>query len=116
MIVTPDNGATPGRGARFQSDQEAKVPRFFFHYRTDDELIRDEAGSEHPDLEAAEHNAAEIGKAIMDKLAGEGGETGMPRSIEITDAEGHELLYVVFWVGPKIGAGPGTPITPASVH
>lgn len=92
------------------------MPRFFFHYRTDDELIRDEAGSEHVDLEAAENNAAALGKAIIEKLAGEGGETRLPRTIEITDAEGHELLYVVFWEGPKIGAGPGNPVTPASVH
>lgn len=92
------------------------MPRFFFHYRTDDALIRDEQGSEHADLDAAEQNAAAIGKAIMEKLAGEGGETEMPRSIEITDAEGHELLYVVFWVGPRIGSAPGTPVAPASVH
>lgn len=92
------------------------MPRFFFHYRTDDELIRDETGSDHVDLEAAEHNAAELGKAIIDKLAGEGGETRLPRTIEITDADGRELLYVVFWEGPKIDAGPANPVTPASVH
>lgn len=92
------------------------MPRYFFHYRTDDELVRDEAGSELADLEAAEHQAAEIGKAIIDKLAGEGGETRAPRTIEITDARGEELLYVVFWEGPKIGEGPASPVTPVSVH
>jgi hypothetical protein len=92
------------------------VPRYFFHYRTDDELIRDEAGSEHPNLEAAEQRAAELGQAIIERLAGEGGETALARSIEITDATGEELLYVVFWEGPKIGEGSGTPVTPATVH
>jgi hypothetical protein len=92
------------------------VPRYFFHYRTDDALIRDEAGSELADLEAAEHQAAEIGKAIIEKLAGEGGETGVPRSIEITAARGEELLYVIFWEGPEIVPGNASPITPASVH
>ena len=95
------------------------MPRYFFHYRTDEELVRDEAGSELADLEAAEHQAAEIGKAIIDKLAGQGGETRAPRTIEITDARGEELLYVVFWEGPKIGEGPAspvTPVTPVSVH
>jgi len=29
----------------------------------------------------------------------------MPRSIEITDAAGEELLYLVFWAGPKVGSG-----------
>lgn len=92
------------------------MPRYYFHYRTDDELIVDEQGSDHPNLEAAEHNAAEIGKAIIDKLAGEEGDTRLPRSIEITDAEGHDLLYVVFWAGPKIGSGPASPIEPGRVH
>jgi hypothetical protein len=108
--------ATEAKSPRLPLVQEAEVPRYFFHYRTDDELIRDEAGSDHPDLEAAEHRAAELGKAIIDRLAGqEGGEVGLPRTIEITDAAGEELLYVVFWAGPKIGEG-GSPVAPATVH
>ncbi|MDV3251478.1 hypothetical protein DevBK_09070 [Devosia sp. BK] len=95
--------------------EEAVLPRYFFHYRTDEELIRDEAGSELADLDAAETQAAEMGKAIIERLAGQGGETKLPRTIEITDAGGEELLYVVFWEGPKIGSE-GTPVTPASVH
>jgi hypothetical protein len=109
-------GQPAPRARRLPWVQEADVPRYFFHYRTDDELIRDEAGSELANLEAAEHQAAEIGKAIIDKLAGEGGETRAPRSIEITDAKGEELLYVVFWEGPNIGDGAGSPVTPAGVH
>lgn len=92
------------------------MPRYFFHYRTESALIRDEAGSEHADLDAAEQSAAEMGRAIMEKVAGEGGEMDEPRSIEITDAEGHDLLYVVFWAGPDIGGGSGTPIDPATIH
>lgn len=92
------------------------MPRYFFHYRTDQELIRDPDGSEHANLEAAEQNAAEIGRAIIDRVAGEGGEMDLPRSIEITDASGRELLYVVFWAGPKIGSGPATPVEPALLH
>jgi len=92
------------------------VPRYFFHYRTDEELIRDEAGSELADLEAAEHQAAEIGKAIIDRIAGEGGEMNAPRSIEITDGSGEELLYVVFWAGPKIGDGTASPVNPGTLH
>ena len=92
------------------------MPRYFFHYRTDDELIRDEAGSELADLEAAERQAAEIGKAIIDRIAGEGGEMDAPRSIEITDGSGEELLYVVFWAGPKIGDGTASPVNPGTLH
>ena len=80
------------------------MPRFYFHYRTDDELIRDTDGRELPDLEAAEHNAAALAKAIVEQAANTGGDTRMPRSIEITDASGEDLLYLVFWAGPKAGA------------
>ena len=75
-----------------------------------------EAGSDLADLEAAEHQAAEIGKAIIDKIAGEGGAMDLPRSIEITDGSGEELLYVVFWAGPKIGDGAASPVNPGTVH
>ncbi len=92
------------------------MPRYYFHYRTDDGLIRDEAGSEHADLDAAEQKAAELGRAIIDRVAGDGGEMNAPRSIEITDASGHDLLYVVFWAGPKVGPGPATPVEPARIH
>ena len=92
------------------------MPRYYFHYRTDDELIRDMDGSELPDLDAAEHNAAALGKAIVDRAASTGGDLAAPRSIEITDEGGEELLYVVFWAGPKVGDGPATPVEPATVH
>lgn len=92
------------------------MPRYYFHYRTDDELIRDTDGSDLPDLDAAEHNAAELGKAIVDRAASTGGDLQAPRSIEITDASGEELLYVVFWAGPKVGDGPATPVEPSTMH
>ncbi|WP_052715642.1 DUF6894 family protein [Devosia chinhatensis] len=92
------------------------MPRYFFHYRTDDGLIRDETGSDLANLDAAEQKAAELGRAIIDRVAGEGGEMNAPRSIEITDASGHDLLYVVFWAGPKVGDGGATPIEPARLH
>jgi len=94
------------------------MPRFYFHYRTDDELIPDTDGSDLPDLEAAEHNAAALAKAIVEHAASTGGDTRLPRSIEITDASGEELLYLVFWAGPKLGSGEDDePVeVPATVH
>lgn len=83
------------------------MPRFYFHYRTDDEMIPDIDGSELPDLEAAEHNAAALAKAIVEHAASTGGDTALPRSIEITDADGEELLYLVFWAGPKFDPDAG---------
>lgn len=94
------------------------MPRFYFHYRTDDELIRDADGSELPDLEAAEHNAAALAKAIVEQAASMGGDTRIPRSIEITDAAGEELLYLVFWAGPKVSANDDEQdaVAPTTVH
>lgn len=94
------------------------MPRFYFHYRTDDELIRDADGSELPDLEAAEHNAAALAKAIVEQAASMGGDTRIPRSIEITDAAGEELLYLVFWAGPKVSANDEEQdaVAPTTVH
>jgi hypothetical protein len=92
------------------------MPRFYFHYRTDDELIRDTDGSELPDLDAAEHNAAALAKAIVERAALTGGDTRMPRSIEITDAAGEELLYLVFWAGPKAGDDETDLVEPTTIH
>lgn len=93
------------------------MPKFYFHYRTDDELIPDVDGSELPDLEAAEHNAAALAKAIVERAASTGGDTRIPRSIEITDAAGEELLYLVFWAGPKVGNGEDAePLDTPTIH
>lgn len=78
------------------------MPRYYFHYRTDDELIPDTDGQDLPSLEAAEESAATLAKAIVEQAAHNGGDTRIPRSIEITDASGEELLYLVFWAGPKL--------------
>jgi hypothetical protein len=104
------NGSRSSRFAGPVTPQrQTLLPKYFFHYRTDDELIEDTAGSELPDLEAAEHNAAALAKAIVERAASTGGDTRVPRSIEITDAAGEELLYLVFWAGPKLGDGSATP-------
>ena len=94
------------------------MPKYYFHYRTDDGVIRDDNGSELDDLEAAERRAAEIGKAIIGRALGEGDDPKAPRSIEITDEGGAELLYVVFWASPEpIEKGkPGTVIEPTTLH
>lgn len=94
------------------------MPRYFFHYRTDDGIVRDIDGSEHPDLDAAERKAAELGRAILDRALSEGDDAQEPRSIEITDTAGEELLYVVFWAGPppRNRSGPLTTLEPATLH
>ncbi len=91
------------------------MPRYFFNYRTDDELISDPEGQEFENLDAAEHNAAEIGRAIVDRALSQGEDPRLPRSIEITDAKGHDLLYVVFWAAPGKARG-GQEWTPSTLH
>ncbi len=97
------------------------MPRFYFHYRTDDELIRDVDGSELPDLDAAETNAAALAKAIVEHAASSGEDTRVPRSIEITDAAGEELLYLVFWAGQRVDEDEvddegEIPVAPVTLH
>jgi hypothetical protein len=94
------------------------VPKYYFHYRTDDGVIRDDKGDDLEDLEAAERRAAEIGQAIIGRALGEGDDPKAPRSIEITDEGGEELLYVVFWASPEPieKDKPGTPVEPVTLH
>ena len=94
------------------------MPKYYFHYRTDDGVVRDDKGDELEDLDAAERHAAELGQAIIGRALGEGDDPKAPRSIEITDATGEELLYVVFWASPEpVEKGkPGTVVEPVTLH
>lgn len=104
-------------GSLHSADGRRDLPRYFFHYRTDDELIRDAEGSDLPNLDAAEQNAAALAKAIVERTASTGGDTTLPRSIEITDAAGEDLLYLVFWSGPSLDEAEDDDfIAPATIH
>ncbi|MEO5806696.1 DUF6894 family protein [Devosia sp.] len=81
------------------------MPRFFFHYRTDDDFIIDPLGTELPDLEAAQEQAAEVGKVMLAKAVEAGESPQASRCIEIVDEEGVEVLYIVFWAS---ASKPGT--------
>ena len=73
------------------------MPKFYFHYRTDDALLEDHEGSVHPDLDAAHAHAAELGRSLLRVALHKGQDPRAPRSIEITDESGEDQLYVVFW-------------------
>ena len=94
------------------------MPKYYFHYRTDDGVVRDDKGDELEDLEAAERRAAELGQAIIGRALDKGDDPKAPRSIEITDEGGEELLYVVFWASPEpIEKGKaGTVVEPTTLH
>ncbi|WP_375449463.1 DUF6894 family protein [uncultured Devosia sp.] len=94
------------------------MPKYYFHYRTDDGVVRDDNGHELDDLDAAERRAAEMGQAIIGRALGDGDDPKAPRSIEITDEGGEELLYVVFWASPEpVEKGKaGTVVEPVTLH
>src|SRR5687767_3803172 len=48
------------------------MPRYFFHLRDDEELIRDDEGTELPDLSAARTEAAQTAKEIINESIGSG--------------------------------------------
>lgn len=73
------------------------MPRFFFHYRTDESFVFDTAGVDLPDLEAAHEQAAEFGRVILARALDKGESPQASRCIEITDEAGKEVLYIVFW-------------------
>lgn len=73
------------------------MPRFYFHYRTDDEFVVDAQGLDLPDLEAAHEQAAEIGRTMLARALEAGENPKASRCIEIVDESGVEVLYIVFW-------------------
>ena len=81
------------------------MPRFFFHYRTDDNFIKDATGVDLPDLEAAHEQAAEFGRVMLAKAVEAGESPQASRCIEIVDERGEEVLYIVFWAS---ASKPGT--------
>ncbi|WDR06665.1 hypothetical protein PSQ90_04160 [Devosia rhodophyticola] len=81
------------------------MPRFFFHYRTDDDFVVDEIGQDLPDVEAAHEQAADIGRTMLSRALENGEKPNAARCIEIVDEEGVEVLYIVFWAS---ASKPGT--------
>lgn len=73
------------------------MPRFFFNYRTDDSYVPDTEGQDLPDIEAAQEQAAEVGRVMLARALEAGEEPQASRCIEITDEAGEEVLYIVFW-------------------
>ena len=83
--------------------------RYFFHYRDEnDSLCEDRVGSVHPDLDSAELQARELALEYLEEAIDAGGSPAAPRTIEITDEEGREVLYLPFWAGlTLIGSNSG---------
>lgn len=81
--------------------------RYFFHYRDEnDSLSEDRVGSEHPNLLSAEREARELAQEYLEEAMHAGGNPGAPRSIEIVDERGREVLYLPFWASAVVFQGP----------
>jgi hypothetical protein len=70
------------------------MPRYFFHTRIDDELIRDDEGIDLPDLDAAWELAQ---TTVLELLAGQGpGQHLLSATLEVTDSAGEIALEFPF--------------------
>ena len=76
------------------------MPKFVFQYRVGDEIVEELGAHEHDDLEDAEESAVEWARRVMRRVAKQGENLMAPRSVEISDNAGHDLLYIVFWGAP----------------
>jgi hypothetical protein len=71
------------------------MPKYFFHIRTVDALIRDPDGSDLPDLEAARIEAGHSARDLLAELL-RGGEVLDGQVFEISDEAGNVLERIPF--------------------
>lgn len=77
--------------------------RYFFHYRDDNDVLsEDRVGSEHPDLASAESEARELAREFLEEAIAAGRHPSAPRSIEIVDDHGRDVLYLPFWASAVV--------------
>ncbi len=71
------------------------MPRFFFHFMSQDDVSRDDIGTEFPSLEAAYLDGCQSALEMsIDKLRARDDPTN--DSVEITDESGHLLMNIPF--------------------
>ena len=71
------------------------MPRYFFHIRTANALIRDHDGSDLPDLDAARHEAGESARHLLAELL-RNGQVLDGQVFEISDESGKILERLPF--------------------
>jgi hypothetical protein len=70
------------------------VPRYFFHVRKGDSLIRDDEGSEAPDLDVAKELAIKTARQLLgDEI--KAGASDLIKSVIVADVSGNELLTII---------------------
>ena len=72
------------------------MPLYFFHIKEGGDVLYDEDGSDHPDLEAAREEAIEGIRQIISAAVLAGNPLRLERRMLVDDQAGHTLLKVMF--------------------
>ena len=72
------------------------MPLYFFHIQEGGDVLYDEDGSDHPDLEAAREEAIEGIRQIISAAVLVGNPLRLERRMLVDDQAGHTLLKVTF--------------------
>jgi hypothetical protein len=72
------------------------MPLFFFHIYEDSNVLYDEEGSDHPDLQAARDEAIEGIQQIISDAVLTGSPLRLEREMLVDDDAGHTLLRIMF--------------------
>jgi hypothetical protein len=69
------------------------MPRFYFHMRTDQDLVLDDEGIELPDIDVAKEDALKAAREIMARKIRYGSDD-FPDAVVIFDQDGKEIASV----------------------
>ena len=79
-----------------QSARQPEMPLYFFNIKEGGDVLYDEDGSDHPDLEAAREEAIEGIRQIISAAVLAGNPLRLERRMLVDDQAGHTLLKVMF--------------------
>src|SRR4029077_21283011 len=79
-----------------RSARHPEMPLFFFHIKENGDVLYDEEGSDHIDLDAAREEAIEGIRQIISDAVLTGSPLGLDREMHIDDNAGHTLSKIMF--------------------
>ena len=82
--------------ALIQSNRQREMSLYFFHIKEGDEVLHDEEGVDHPDLEAARAEAIESIRQIVGDAVMFGSPLRLDREMHVADDAGDTLLKLTF--------------------
>ena len=72
------------------------MPLFYFHIKENGDVLYDDEGSDHPDLDAAREEAIEGIRQIISNAILTGSPLGLDREMHVDDDAGHTLLKILY--------------------